>query len=87
MVSYKTDTAAFKRMQDEQQKARTSTYQTVWKTKESGWAMPESEKRIRGNSIAKEAWKNRLLKSSYRSAGAAVAQAARMGRNALRRGN
>lgn len=86
MVSYKTDTAAFKRMQDEQQKARTSTYQTVWRTKESGWAMPESEKKVRWNLTAKEAAKNRLVKSSYAGAGAAVAQAAKMGRNLLRRG-
>lgn len=54
-------------------------------TKSSG-AISEDEKRVRWNLTAKEAAKNRLVKSSYAGAGAAVAQAAKMGRNLLRRG-
>lgn len=54
-------------------------------TKDSG-AVPENEKRIRWLQTAKEAAKNNLVKTSYASNGAALAQAARAGRNRLRRG-
>lgn len=53
-------------------------------TKDSG-AVPENEKKIRGLHTAKEAAKNSLLKAGFAGAGAAVAQAARAGRNRLRR--
>ena len=53
-------------------------------TKDSG-AVPENEKRIRGMATAKEASRNNLVKSGFASAGAAIAQAARAGRNNLRR--
>lgn len=56
----------------------------MWTTKESG-PIPEDEKKIRGLATAKEAAKNNLIKSGFAGAGAAIAQASRVGRNNLRR--